>query len=93
MPAVSGVESLRALSVDRLAEAFERAERLGLKPAESASIEAVVLAIIAERADFIAERGMAAMGPLMGVVMAEAGGAADGKVVSELLKQAIAKFL
>ncbi len=36
---------------------------------------------------------MAAMGPLMGVVMAEAGGAADGKVVSELLKQAIAKFL
>ena len=70
-----------------LAEAFERAERLGLKPADSASIEAVVLAIIAERADFIAERGMAAMGPLMGVVLEQLGEGADGAAVSEILKR------
>ena len=41
-----------------------------------------------ERADFVRERGMGAMGPLMGVVM-QAVGAADGKVVSALLREAI----
>jgi len=30
---------------------------------------------------------MQAMGPLMGVVMAELGGGADGKVVSAVLKE------
>jgi glutamyl-tRNA(Gln) amidotransferase subunit E len=38
--------------------------------------------------DFVKERGMGAIGPLMGVVMQQAG-AADGKAVSALLKQAI----
>ena len=42
-----------------------------------------------ERLDFVKERGMGAMGPLMGVVMKECGGAADGKQVSALLREAI----
>jgi len=76
-----------------LEEITNRAAAQGFKPADVGDLSTIVDKVIAERADFIAERGMAAMGPLMGVVMAEAGGAADGKVVSELLKQAIAKFL
>ena len=74
-------------------EITTRAVAQGFRPADMSDLESIVDKVIAERADFIAERGMEAMGPLMGVVMAEAGGAADGKAVSELLKQAIMKFL
>ena len=45
-----------------------------------------------ERKAFIEERGMGAMGPLMGVVM-QASGGADGKLVSSLLKEAIQRML
>jgi glutamyl-tRNA(Gln) amidotransferase subunit E len=48
----------------------------------------VIDKIIADRLDFVKERGMGAMGPLMGVVMQAAGGA-DGKEVSALLRAAI----
>ena len=37
--------------------------------------------------DFIAERGMAAMGPLMGIVLKELGEGADGGAVSVILQQ------
>mgnify|MGYP001376216659 CR=1 FL=1 len=39
-----------------------------------------------------AERGMGAMGPLMGIVLKELGGGADGKAVSDALKAAIMKL-
>lgn len=52
-------------------------------------LEKIVRNIIAERRDFIAQKGRAALGPLMGVVMAEVRGSVDGKVVSEILKKEI----
>jgi glutamyl-tRNA(Gln) amidotransferase subunit E len=52
-------------------------------------LEKIVRKIIAERKDFVAQKGRAAMGPLMGVVMAEVRGSVDGKVVSEILKKEI----
>jgi glutamyl-tRNA(Gln) amidotransferase subunit E len=52
-------------------------------------LETIVRKILTERADFVAEKGKAAMGPLMGVVMAEVRGSVDGKVVSEILKREI----
>jgi glutamyl-tRNA(Gln) amidotransferase subunit E len=61
-------------------------------PADSSAVEEVVARIIAERADFVAERGMGAMGPLMGIVLKELGGGADGKAVSDALKDAIMKL-
>ena len=39
------------------------------------------------------ERGLGAIGPLMGMVMGKLGGAADGKVVSEILKQKISEII
>ena len=70
-----------------------RAEELGLKPADSGDLIHVVEKVVADRMDFIKERGMAAMGPLMGVVMKECGGAADGKQVSALLKEVIMRHV
>jgi glutamyl-tRNA(Gln) amidotransferase subunit E len=52
-------------------------------------LEAIVRRIIADRSDFIAQKGKAALGPLMGVVMAEVRGSVDGKIVSEILRKEI----
>ena len=64
------------------------AEQQGLKPADESDLVGIIESVIAERLDFVKERGLGAIGPLMGVVMQQAG-AADGKAVSALLKQAI----
>tara|TARA_B110000444_G_scaffold153061_1_gene143228 strand:+ start:583 stop:2613 length:2031 start_codon:yes stop_codon:yes gene_type:complete len=63
-------------------------EANGHKPADVGDLAATIQSIVQERADFVKERGMGAMGPLMGVVM-QTVGAADGKVVSALLREAI----
>jgi len=67
------------------------AEEDGFKPADASSIEAIVDEILAERVDFIAERGMGAMGPLMGVILDRLGSGADGKAVSAILRQRLSK--
>ena len=59
-----------------------------LAPAVSRTdLEAIVRKILAERADFVREKQKAALGPLMGVVMAEVRGSVDGRVVSEILRK------
>ncbi len=65
----------------------------GFEPADTGAVEAAVAEVLAERADFVAERGMGALGPLMGVVMEKLGGAADGKAVSAALKEQIQRLL
>lgn len=61
-----------------------------LAPAVSREeLEKIIKKIIADRKDFVAQKGKAALGPLMGVVMAEVRGSVDGKVVSEILKKEI----
>jgi len=52
----------------------------------------VIQGIVNDRLAFVQERGMGAMGPLMGTVMQAAGGA-DGKEVSALLRAAIQAVL
>ena len=56
-------------------------------------LEALVDQIVRERIAFVEERKMGALGPLMGVVMAEVRGSVDGKRISELLRKAITKAL
>jgi glutamyl-tRNA(Gln) amidotransferase subunit E len=61
-----------------------------LGPAVSrADLESIVKKIITSRSGFVMEKGKAALGPLMGVVMAEVRGTVDGKVVSEILRKEI----
>jgi glutamyl-tRNA(Gln) amidotransferase subunit E len=65
-----------------------------LAPAvSSADLETIVERIVTERSEFVKERGAAAAGPLMGVVMKEVRGSVDGKAVSQALSAAIAKIL
>jgi glutamyl-tRNA(Gln) amidotransferase subunit E len=65
-----------------------------LAPAVSREeLEGIVRRIISERSDFVHQKQKAALGPLMGVVMAEVRGSVDGKVVSEILKKEIDRVL
>jgi len=84
---------LRALAKDPSASAKDLAEKLGLGNVDTCDIERFIDNIIAERQDFIKEKGPGAVGPLMGIVMAEFRGKVDGKILSDLLKQKVNKYL
>ena len=68
-------------------------ESRGFVPADTSSIEEAVDAVLSERADFIEERGLGAVGPLMGMVMQKLGGSADGKAVSQILRDGINEMI
>ena len=70
----------------------EASER-GFTPADNSAVESAVDEVLKEREDFIVERGMASIGPLMGVVMGKLGGSADGKIVSKVLRDKISEML
>ena len=78
---VVSLEELRAYCSER-----------DLAPADIGGLAEVIQGIVSERLAFVKERGMGAMGPLMGIVMQAAGGA-DGKEVSALLRAAIQAVL
>ena len=64
----------------------------GFTPADTGAVEAAVEEVVAENADMIRDRGMGAMGPLMGAVMSKLGGSADGKAVSDALRSKITEL-
>mgnify|MGYP001156784699 CR=1 FL=1 len=64
----------------------------GFTPADTGAVEAAVEEVVAENADMIRDRGMGAMGPLMGAVMSKLGGSADGKSVSDALRSKITEL-
>ena len=70
----------------------QQAEEAGFTPADTRAVEEAVDEAIAESTDMIRERGMGAMGPLMGVVMQKLGGSADGKTVSEALRRKLSEL-
>ncbi len=73
-------------TIDQLSS---KSEELGLKPAAASDLADIVAKVVLDRFDFVKDRGMGAMGPLMGLVMKECGGATDGKQVSALLREEI----
>jgi Glu-tRNA(Gln) amidotransferase subunit E-like FAD-binding protein len=77
---------------ERLEWFAQQAEKAGFIPADTGAVEAAVEEVVAENRDMIGERGMDAMGPLMGAVMQKLGGSADGKTVSEALRRKISEL-
>lgn len=59
---------------------------------QSGDIDSFIEGLINEKKDFILEKGNHAFKPLMGIVMKEFRGKVDGKIISEKLKDAIAKL-
>jgi glutamyl-tRNA(Gln) amidotransferase subunit E len=71
----------------------EAIERYAASAFSVADVELLAERILQEKADFVRQRGMGAMGPLMGVLMEEVRGQVDGKVVSDVLRRALERFL
>jgi glutamyl-tRNA(Gln) amidotransferase subunit E len=67
--------------------------RCGLQSENQEEIIKVVRTIVAQRQDFIKKRGADALGPLMGLVMKELRGKADGKLLSKILQEEIQKVM
>ena len=84
-------ESSRRKITDLIHWMLSEATSRGFIPANNSEVEDAVDAIMIEKADFISERGMSAVGPLMGLVMQRLGGSADGKIVSQVLREKISK--
>ncbi|MBI0583836.1 MAG: Glu-tRNA(Gln) amidotransferase subunit GatE [Methanomassiliicoccus sp.] len=68
-------------------------EELGISMMSSDEAMSIVSKVVLDREAFVREKGKGAVGPLMGVVMAELKGKLDGKAASELLRKEIEKLL
>lgn len=73
--------------------ADEAAKAAGLAGASEADVEMAVRAVVVGKADLVRSKGARSIGPLMGLVMKELRGKADGAVVSAILKKEIQNIL
>ena len=89
---LEGPSSTDAEFEERLEWFAQQAKKAGFTPTDTGAVEAAVEEVVAENMDMIGERGMGAMGPLMGAVMQKLGGSADGKTVSEALRKKISEL-
>ncbi|MCJ7609644.1 GatB/YqeY domain-containing protein, partial [Candidatus Bathyarchaeota archaeon] len=63
--------------------------QLGLGTVSREELETIVAWVINENTSLVQERGIGALGPLMGTLMRELRGKADAKTMSELLRKRI----
>lgn len=66
---------------------------LGLSAFDPEEVENFIKKMVREKGDFIIDKGPAALGPLMGIVMKEYRGTVDGKILSQMLKKEIDNFI
>ncbi len=84
---------LRTLAEHPEMTADEAAAAAGLTGVDEADVEKAVQAIVASKADLVRSKGERAAAPLMGLVMKELRGKADGGTVSAILKKEIQNIL
>ena len=87
------VDLLRTLAQNPKIDAYEASRTAGLLGVDEAGVQAIVRAVVESKMDLVRERGERAAGPLMGLVMKELRGKADGALVSAILKKEIQDIL
>ena len=70
----------------------EAAQSLNLIMLSEEDVCQIIENIVSNNESMVKERGMGAMGPLMGMAMKELKGKADGKLVNKLLRENIQKY-
>jgi glutamyl-tRNA(Gln) amidotransferase subunit E len=70
----------------------EAAQSLNLIMLSEEDVTHIIENIVSDNENMVKERGMGAMGPLMGMAMKELKGKADGKLVNKLLRENIQKY-
>jgi len=73
--------------------ADKAARMLGIGVVEMSELEKTIDTLVESKMDFIREKGLDSVGPLMGVVMKDFRGKVSGQEVSRLLKDRIARKL
>jgi Glu-tRNA(Gln) amidotransferase subunit E-like FAD-binding protein len=68
-------------------------DRLGLRAVGQDEMREVVAAVVSENRAMVSERGERAAGPLMGEAMKRLRGRADGRLVSDAVKDEIRKLM
>ncbi|MDH5647995.1 MAG: Glu-tRNA(Gln) amidotransferase subunit GatE, partial [Candidatus Heimdallarchaeota archaeon] len=63
--------------------------QLGIEKLDESEIEKVIDEVMSQHKDVISEKGMGAMGVLMGLIMNQFAGKADGKIVSGIIRKKI----
>jgi glutamyl-tRNA(Gln) amidotransferase subunit E len=86
-------EVLRLLAEYDTKTADEAAIELGFIMLSERELNAIVEEIVQSQFDLIKEKGVGAIGPLMGVVMKQVRGKADGKLVNEVLRAKVLSVL
>jgi glutamyl-tRNA(Gln) amidotransferase subunit E len=84
---------LRALAAHPETTAADAAAAAGLAGVDEAEVEKAVRAIVASKVDLVRSKGERSAAPLMGLVMKELRGKADGSIVSAILKKEIQNIL
>ncbi|MFP3871605.1 MAG: Glu-tRNA(Gln) amidotransferase subunit GatE [Candidatus Natronoplasma sp.] len=69
----------------------EALDAAGLEVVGEEEIREKIIEVVEDRIDFVEEREMGAVGPLMGVLMKELKGKADGERISQILREEIQK--
>ena len=68
-------------------------ESCGLVATDTKKIEEIARRVVSERIDFVKQKGLDSLGPLMGIVMKEVRGKVDGKTINEILRKEIEKVI
>ncbi len=79
--------------IDPSKDASEIVEEEDLKKSSDEEVRQVVKEVLKQKKDLIEEQGEHSRGALMGVVMKELGGGADGSLVNKVLSEELEKYL
>jgi glutamyl-tRNA(Gln) amidotransferase subunit E len=85
------LEFLKEWSKSPKAGQEEILKKMSIEKADDSQIRAVVARIVQENQELVKEKGLGAIGALMGDAMKELKGKADGKAISSVLKEEIEK--
>ncbi len=78
---------------DKEVSPAEAAQSLNLIMLSEEDVAHIIENIVSNNKNMVKERGMGAMGPLMGMAMKELKGKSDGKLVNKLLRENIGKLM
>jgi glutamyl-tRNA(Gln) amidotransferase subunit E len=86
-------EVLRSLAECDTKTADNAAVELGFTMLSERELQAIVDDVVQSKLDFIKEKGVGAVGPLMGVIMKKVRGKVDGRLVNEVLQAKVLSVL
>ncbi len=84
---------LRYLAKNKTKDVSKAIDECNLESTDEKEIQQIAEKIVKEKKDFVKKRKLGALGPLMGLIMKELRGKADGKTISKILKKEIEKII